>query len=422
MVQIGELERFNPWWRKGEVPKEWTQEYTRKLFFTIEPYINRRQIVLVTGLRRVGKTTLMMQIISRLLATVDPRHVLYFSFDDMTSGIGDVIQCYQNLVLHATLEETPGPLYLFFDEVQKRPGWESEIKTIYDLCPGIRFFVTGSASAGLQRRSGESLAGRILEFTMPPLSFEEFLELNGKNPGGIRKDPGLWQREVVPLFYRYLKFGMFPELARETDEAFAKKYLQSAIIDRVIYRDLPEEFGITDIELLKNIIVLIGRHPGMIVRYSEIAKSLGRDQRTIANYFEYLRYGMLLHFVFNYRGSALASMRKMKKVYFTTPNIAFALNDDLDRVLPLMLENLVASETGAGFFYRNSFEVDFIRETAEGLDAIEVKRTGREVMQLKKFIGKFSGRKISARVLDAEGEGGQDGIRIVPIWKFLLGI
>ena len=422
MVPIEELERFNPWWRKGGVPPAWTKEYRRKLFFSIERSIDRRQIILVRGLRRVGKTTLMMQVIDRMLAVTNKKNILYFSFDDLSYGIKDVLERYQKVILHKSFEESHEPVYLFFDEIQKQKGWENAIKTYYDLYPDLRFFISGSASAGLKKRSTESLAGRILDFTLKPLLFEEFLELNGRKTDEIKKDPDLWKRDILPLFYRYLKYGMFPELAQETDEEFAKKYLKDTIIERVIYRDLPEEFGIKDVELLKNIIALVGKHPGMIVKYSEISKNLGRDQRTVANYFEYLEYGLLLHFVYNYRGSALASMRKLKKVYLSTPNLAFALNENLDRVLPFMLENLVASQTGAGFFYRNGFEVDFITETEDGLSAIEVKTGKNDVKQLKKFIGKFGHKKIDACVLNAEGEGENDGVRIIPVWKFLLGV
>ena len=422
MVPIEDLERFNPWWKRGDVPREWVKEYRRNLYFSIERSIDRRQIILVRGLRRVGKTTLMMQVIHHLLTTVNPKNILYFSFDDLSFGIKDVIESYQKVILHTTLEDSREPIYLFFDEIQKQDGWENTLKTYYDLYSHVRFFLSGSASVGLRKRSTESLAGRVLDFMLKPLSFDEFLELNGKKTGEIKREPDLWKREVLPLFYRYLKYGMFPELARETDEDFARKYLQNTIIERVIYRDLPEEFGIKDLELLKNIIALIGKQPGMIVRYSEIAKNLGRDQRTVANYFEYLEYGLLLQFAFNYRGSVLASMRKLKKVYFSSPNFAFALNQDLDRVLPFMLENLVASQTGAKFFYRNGFEVDFISETKDGLVAIEVKKSGKEVKQLKQFIEKFGDKTVDACVLDAEGEGEKEGVRIVPIWKFLLGV
>ena len=421
MVPIEELERFNPWWTKGGVPPKWTQKYRRKLYFAIEPCIKRRQILLIYGLRRVGKTTLMMQVIEGLIKNVSPRHILYFSFDETAYTIRDVLESYQKVVLHSSFEDTRGSLYLFFDEIQKQDGWENTIKTYYDLYPDVRFFLSGSASAGLRKRSTESLAGHILDFTLPPLSFEEFLELNGKNTGSIKEEPDLHTREIIPLFYRYLKYGQFPELARETDEAFAQRYLQSTIIERVIYRDLPLEFGIKDIELLRMIITLIGKNPGMIVKYSEIAKNLGRDQRTVANYFEYLEYGLLIRFVYNYRGGALASMRKMKKVYFSSPNLVFARNQDLDRVLPFMLENLVACQTGAKYFYRNGFEVDFVLETEDGLVAIEVKNTPGVIKQLQKFKEKFSDTIHDAYLLDIEGEGERDGVQIVPIWKFLLG-
>jgi len=422
MVPIEELERFNPWWTKGGVPPGWTQEYRRKLYSSVEPCTQRRQILLIYGLRRVGKTTLMMQVIEKLLKTVNPRHILYFSFDDAAFSVKDVLESYQKVILHSSIEDSREPLYLFFDEIQKKDSWENTIKTYYDLYPDIRFFLSGSASAGLRKRSTESLAGRILDFTLPPLSFEEFLELNGKKTGIIKKDPDLHKREILPLFYRYLKYGQFPELARETDEVFAKKYLQNTIIERVIYRDLPEEFGMKDIELLRTIVALIGKNPGMIVRYSEIAKNLGRDQRTVANYFEYLEYGLLIRFVYNYRGGALASMRKMKKVYFTSPNLVFALNHTLDRVLPFMLENLVACETSAKFFYRNGFEVDFVQETGDGLVAIEVKQNENEVKQVRKFREKFRDTTRDGYLLTMEGEEGEkDGVRIIPAWKFILG-
>lgn len=421
MVPIEELERFNPWWTKGSVPAEWTQKYRRKLYSAIGPCIQRRQIILVYGLRRVGKTTLMMQVIESLLKKVSPRHILYFSFDDAACTIKDVLESYQKVILHSSFGDSPGPVYLFFDEIQKQDGWENTIKTYYDLYPDIRFFLSGSASAGLRKRSTESLAGRILDFTLLPLSFEEFLDLNGKKTGTIKKEPDLHKREIVPLFYRYLKYGQFPELAKETDEGFAKRYLQSTIIERVIYRDLPEEFGIKDIELLRMIIALIGKNPGMIVKYSEIARNLGRDQRTVANYFEYLEYGLLIRFVYNYRGGALASMRKMKKVYFSSPNLVFAQNQNLDRVLPFMLENLVACQTGAKFFYRNGFEVDFVQETEDGLVAIEVKNGPGVVKQVLKFLEKFGDTIHDAYLLDVEGEGERNGVRIVPVWKFLLG-
>jgi len=420
MIPIENLERFNPWWRTGKVRKEWLKGYRRQAYFMVERDLARRQITLIWGLRRTGKTTILFQVIEHLLETIDPRQILYFSFDEVATGLQDVLEGFQRYILNKSFEEFQGTLYVVLDEMQKVRGWENTIKTYYDLYPRIKFFLSGSASVALRKRSRESLAGRILDVVVKPLSFPEFLEMNGKDMSEIRKNPDLWKREIIPLFVRYLKWGTFPEIATEEDEDFARRYLLDNIVDRIIHRDLPGAYEIRDLELLKAIVQLIGNKPGMTVIYQELSKSLGRDQRTIANYFEYLEYGLLVRFVFNYRGSPLASMRKSKKAYLSSPNLAFALNPDFERQLPFLLENIVCSETDARFFFKNSFEIDFVLPENEGLVGLEVKKTGKDVKQVKRFIDKFGKRVKKALILDIEEEGTIEGIEILPIWKFLL--
>ncbi len=420
MVSIEDFERFNPWWRTGAVRPEWLKEYKRGSYFEVEKYIEKRQIQLIWGLRRVGKTTIMYQVISYILKKTDKKRVFYFSFDEIAFDLKDVLEGYQKLILNKIFDDTKERIYVFLDEIQKVHDWENKLKTYYDLYPNVKFFISGSASVALRKRSKESLAGRILDFLVKPLPFREFLEMNGKDMAKIKKSPDLWKRDILPLFYRYIKYGMFPELVAEEDEEFARKYIQNNVVDRIIYKDLPEEFEIKDIELLKTLVYLLGRNPGMIINYKAIAKDLGRDQRTISNYFEYLEFGLLIKFVFNYRGSSLASARKLKKAYFSTPNIAFAFNQDIERILPAMLENLVSSETGANLFYRNGFEIDFILPENGKLDAIEVKKTEKDIKQIKKLKEKFGAKVRHAIMVDLEKEGNIEGIAIIPAWKFLL--
>jgi len=423
MLVFSDVERFNPWWRTGKVRQELVKDYKRKLYFEVETYVERRQISLVWGLRRVGKTTLLMQLVQELLKKTDPKRILYFSFDEQQFQLSDVLDTYQKMVLGSSFESS-GKVYVFLDEIQKVSGWEGQLKTYYDLYPNVKFLISGSASVKLKRGSGESLAGRMMDFLLKPLSFWEFLEINGKDPEAMRKDSALWEREALPLFYRFIKYGSFPELALETDEAFARKYIMDSVVERVIYKDLPEEFEINDLELLKSITYLIGKNPGMTVNYAGLSKDFARDQRTVANYFEYLRFGLLIQLVFNYRGSPVASLRKSKKAYFSTCNIAFAFNEDFNAVLPKMLENVVCSELGAEFFYSNGFEIDFVIQEANGIAAIEVKKTGKEAGQIRKMRRKFGDKLKSAVIVDAEKEGvvgdAVGAVQILPIWKFLL--
>ncbi len=418
-MDMAEIEKFNPWWKTGKMRDEWAKPFKRKLYYEASKYTARRQAVLIQGLRRMGKTTIMFQIINDLLSQTSPKNILYFSFDEIVFDMRAVLDEYQKMVLGKLFDGLEETVFIFLDEIQKVGDWENKIKVYYDLYPKLKFFLSGSASVKLRKKSKESLAGRVFDFTLEPLSFEEFLEIRGIETGKIRADPALWEREILPLFYKYIKWGTFPELVTEENEETARRYIAN-VIERVIYKDLQDEFRVKDIELLKSILLLVGKRPGMLVNYKEIAKNLGRDQRTVSNYFEYLEFSLLVRFVFNYRGSPLASARKMKKAYFTTPNIIFALNPNEKGVLPFMLENTVLMKTGARFFYKNSYEVDFLLEERNGLTAIEVKSEGAKVKQLKSFSRKFGRKMRKCFIVDFEKEGREGGIPIVPAWKLLL--
>ena len=419
-MQLEELGRFNSWWTEGRVRESLVEKYRRKLYQDLSKNLKRRQALLIWGMRRVGKTVLAFQLIDDLLKTgVDPRFILYFSFDETPSDMRDVLETYQKQVLQATFEGTRDTVYVFFDEVQKVRDWESKIKVYYDLYPHIKFVLTGSASVSLRKRSRESLAGRIATFLLEPLSFEEFLELSGRDVAAIRKNPKLWDREMEPLLYRYMKYGSFPELVGEDDEEFARNYILNNVVERVIYRDIPQEFGLRDVELLRALLYVLARNPGAVVNYRELSKNLGRDQRTVSNYMEYLEYGLLVRLVYNYRGSPLASARKMKKAYLGTPNIALAFGPLHSSITPKLLENLVLMKTGARFFYRNSFEVDFVLVSDRTLTAIEVKESETDVRQLNLFSKHFAGRVAKATLVAAERSAAV-GAEVVPAWEFLV--
>lgn len=422
MISIDTLEQFNPWWKTGNVKESLLKPYKRHIYSDIKKYIDRRQIILMWGLRRTGKTTTMFQLIQNILADSDKNNILYFSFDEIVFDFKEVLETYQKTVLGDSFDNIKGTIYIFLDEIQKVDDWENKLKVYYDLYPNIKFIISGSASVSLRKKSTESLAGRIMDFHIKLLSFEEFIEMNGRDMDLIRDNPDLWKNELIPLFYRYLKYGMFPELHDEMDEEFARKYILNNVIERIIYKDLPDEFDIKDVELLKMLVYMVCKKPGMIVNHKEIAQDLGKDYRTIANYFEYLEFGLLVKYVFNYRGSPIASMRKMKKVYLYTPNLAFAFNQNIEPILPYMLENIVASHTDARFFYRNSFEIDFIILDNDKQDIIEVKKSRRSVKQVKKYQDKFGDKIGRSMIVTLEEEGIADNIPVIPVWKFILDI
>ena len=414
-MELSELARFNPWWTTGRVREALLERFKRKAYYAAEKELERRQATLIWGMRRMGKTVLTYQLIDKLLkGGTSPKNILYFSFDEASSSFDAVLEAYQREALNRTFESSSGRIYVFFDEIQKADDWENKVKLHYDLYPGVKFVLTGSASVQLRRRSRESMAGRMFSLLVEPLSFEEFLELSGKPVEAIKKDPRLWDRELAPLFHRYLRYGSFPELVGEEDEERARSYIRDGIVERVIYRDLPSEFGLRDVELLRALFNIVAASPGAITSYREVSKDLGRDQRTVSDYFGYLEYGLLTRSVYNYRGSPIASARKAKKVYLGTPNLASG-----EEKASKLLENFVLMKTGARFFYRDGFEVDFVLADGEGLTAVEVKERGTDARQLRLFGRKFGGR-VKRKLLVTMERGTVEGAEAIPAWEFAL--
>ena len=231
-MDLSELERFNTWWKIGKVRQSLTKEYKRIVYNQIMKYIDKRLIILLYGLRRMGKTTIMYQIISELLEHTEGKNILYFSFDEYAYSIDEVLNEYQNSVLHKTFDNTEKNVYIFLDEIQKLQRWEDKIKLYYDLYPNLKFILSGSASVSLRKKSDESLAGRIITIAVEPLNFIEFLEMNRLNVIKIKENPDLYKRDIMPLLDRYIKYGTFPELSRNEDDDYARLYIRETVIDR----------------------------------------------------------------------------------------------------------------------------------------------------------------------------------------------
>lgn len=142
-----DLNDFNPWWKTGMISEDFIGK-KREIFYEVNKYIDKRQILLFSGLRRVGKTTLMYQIIKELLDKgTNPYHILYFSFDEINYNLEEIIKQYEIEILLKDILKVR--IFLFFDEIQKYKDWPSKIKLLYDLHPNMKIFLTGSAQIAM---------------------------------------------------------------------------------------------------------------------------------------------------------------------------------------------------------------------------------------------------------------------------------
>jgi len=173
-----DIEKQNFHWKMNfnyNIPKK------RDLYFKVIKKLRERQIVSIVGLRRTGKTTLLKQLIDFLIQQNVPReNILYFSFDEEQPKLGQIIDKYESKIGKLILD-TKDRFYIFFDEIQKLGNWENQIKYYYDNYEKIKFFVSGSSSLFIKKGSRESLAGRIYEFVLKPLSFRDFITIRGND-------------------------------------------------------------------------------------------------------------------------------------------------------------------------------------------------------------------------------------------------
>src|SRR3989344_2935044 len=157
---IASMRDFNPWWEE-----KFKLEYKeREIYSKIKKFLDMPQIIALTGLRRVGKTTIMLKIVEEWLSSgFNPQNIFLFSFDDFKgSSLKELIEEYERVNNKKLSDER----FLFlFDEIQKIDNWQEQIKIIYDIYKGnIKIIVSGSESLFIRKKFKESLAGRIFEF------------------------------------------------------------------------------------------------------------------------------------------------------------------------------------------------------------------------------------------------------------------
>jgi predicted AAA+ superfamily ATPase len=422
-MEVEILERFNEWWTTKRVRDELVKLKTRYAFPQLIEQAEKRQITLLTGLRRVGKTTLFYQLIDNLLKKFEAKNIFYFSFDEERYSLKEVLETYEKKILKKNFENC-GKIWIFLDEVQKAKDWFSTSKIFYDLYPNLKFFLSGSASLLLSKKAIEYLAGRFFEIRLKPLTFKEFLEMKGVEIKKIKKeDLELYQRKALPLFLDYLRKAGFPEIIDWEKDEEIKDYVKNSVIARVILRDIPIEFGVKDFELMEDLLKIIFSNPGIIFNLNSIAKSLGKSRITISNYIDYLKYSLTIRILSNYRGDMLISSRKFKKVYPVVSSLTFSYSSAFyeKEFFGKVLEVYAVNTLNANFYFRkNQKEVDMILERDKKLLPVEVKENveSEDIKKLAKVLEDLKlkeGVIVSLEQFD-EKKVGDKTIKVLPAW------
>ncbi len=403
------LRELNPFWI-GNFSVEY---FDRDIYEKIARVVGEKQIIALSGLRRVGKTTLLDKIIFDLLKkNAKKEEILYFSFDGFEGN--DLFEIID------ACKEINGiePKFLFFDEVQKVEGWHEKVKLLYDT-KKYKLFVSGSESLFLKKGAKESLAGRIFEFEVKTLSFKEFLVFSGKTEWAEK--PLLFDFELRTAFNDYLLSGGFPEMIGKKDPALVRNYIKSAVVEKVVFIDLPRLFPVDDPQKLYSLLEVLIDNPGMLVDYSSLSKQFGLSRQTVSNYFFYLEQANLVKKLYNFSKNKMVSEKKLKKYYPTFLSSALITNAEFGK----LAESVCAINLKTNFFWRDPHknEVDFILPQEKNLLPIELKyrNSPKENTGIIQFCKKYSCKKAIILTKDSRKKTkNQIKIDYVPVYEFLL--
>jgi predicted AAA+ superfamily ATPase len=416
-VQIDELLGiYNPWWGSGLASLDTVKRFERPILARlIQDLTTQRQMLSVTGPRRVGKTTLLRQIVRSLLQQGrNPREIVYYSLDDPTlarPGIqtGPLIE-----LLMAELRSRAGgePIVVLLDEVQRLPNWELIPKKYYDLEYPFRIVISGSASSPIFKKSRESLLGRVKDYHILPFSFREFLmyrlqtypelleELDNIRAAGeelmgmLGDDPNrldikqVFLKEISPelqmqadhLFIQYLSEGGFPEVWELPSWDHKIEYLFDNQVKKVIYEDLVLAAEFRKPEELKRFYLSLLEGPGREVNIKSMASETGINVQQIEKYLPLLEMTNLLSHVPKFRASPVRVRKGNIKVYLVDlalRNAVLRLPADFanePQIAGLYAENLVCNALRK---WRGTLALDYFREGGAEVDFVVHTRPSR---------------------------------------------
>lgn len=361
--------------------------YPRNILKEIEDQLDNKEIIVITGMRRVGKTTLLQMIFDEIPSKnkvfLDIENVL----DQLIFEEIDFNNIWANLKPYGITNQKKA--YIFLDEIQARPGIVIAIKYLYDHYD-VKFIVTGSSSFYLKNLFPESLSGRKLIFELFPLDFSEFLIFKGleikfySTFKEIEKDKNKIRFEKTKKLYEeYLKYGGFPQVVLADDEKQKQRYL-SDIFNSYFEKDVRTIADFRNIAAFRDLLLLLMQRVGSKLDITRLSSEIGVSRETIYSYIAFLEGSYFISLVKPYSRNVDKEVSGTRKIYFCDNGIVNYLGKVSDGSL---LENAVflnLRRFGKLNYYqkRSGAEIDFILK--EQSVAIEVKRTGNN-MDLKKL-------------------------------------
>ncbi len=352
--------------------------YQRNVFAALKEHLTNRQVTVLTGMRRTGKTTLVKQ----LMAVSAIRQKSYFDLERLDNRALFSEKNYETIIFALQQQgiDFTARVLLAIDEIQLVPNLPSVVKYLYDTYD-IKFLLTGSSSYYLKNRFNESLAGRKKIFEVYPLTFNEFLvfkEVPFVPSGHFTTTPFIVSEyeRLKPFYEEYINYGGFPEVVL-TPSVQDKKDLILDIVSSYVNLDIASISDLRSSIEIYRLITLLAVRIGTKLDISKLSRATAMPRATVENYLELLEQSYLIRTIPVTATSPDREIVKARKIYFLDNGIA-SVSAELSS--GSKFENAVFNQLlhfGDVSYYqlKTGREIDFILDKKA---AFEVKETGTE--------------------------------------------
>lgn len=390
--------------------------------YIADEWLKTSEILIISGIRRCGKSVLMQQIRDRLV-----EKDFFFNFDDerLANFKLDDFQKLQECFVELFGEQHT----YYFDEIQNIEGWERFVRRLYNA--GNKIVITGSNARMLSRELGTHLTGRYIQVEIYPFSFQEYLAMNEIPVNAKTLYTTTGRATMVKSFVKYMECGGFPKFLQDGSVSYL-----TSLYESIIYRDILTRNGLTNEKEMLELMFYLASNATKRVTYSSLGKVVGiQHPDTIKNYLEYIQQTYLISQLFRYDPSVKKQMMSPKKIYFVDNAIIKRIGFNATENNGVFLENLVFIELKRRgwdvYYYADKKECDFIvRKGLHISDAYQVtlkmdspQTREREIAGVREAIQAYSLSK--GYILTFEGKetiNFDDGtiVEVVPVWEWIL--
>ena len=379
-------------------------------------------IKVVTGVRRSGKSTLLLMFKEYLLNNnINEDNIIHINFE---SAMYDDINDYRDLYNYIKQKLNKGKNYILLDEVQNVEKWEKAVNSI-NIDFEVDIYITGSNAYLLSSELATLLSGRYVEIKMYPLSFREFLEFNDYDRNNLDEK-----------FNEYLKFGGLPAITHIKDKSDLVMTYLNDIYNTIVKKDVIERNGIKDIALLENIIKYVASNIGSSISANKISDYLNSNKivdksnhQTIDNYLKMLENAFIIYKADRSDIRSKSILKTLGKYYLSDTGIRNIILGFRNIDEGHLLENVVYLELLRRGYKVNigktlDYEVDFVAENVNTIKYYQVSQTimsentrERELRSLESISDNYE--KIIL-TMDKTINNDYNGIKVVNIIDFLL--